>query len=188
MPCLMLGLMLRQLLAVLIILLLSFSSTSVLAASKVELDAGINETLQRRYKNSSAAKELGDKAKGILVFPKVIKGGMLVGGEYGQGGLLVEGRIISYYSTVTASIGLQLGVQARSQVIMFMDENALNNFRGSDGWEAGVDGSVAIAEFGAAGTLSSNTVKELVIGFILDSRGLMYNLTFEGTKFSRIEK
>ncbi len=180
-------LMLRQLLAVCVVLL-SFSSFTVLAASKVELDAGINETLEKLYSESSAAKELGAKAKGILVFPKVIKGGMLVGGEYGEGGLVVEDRVISYYSTVTASIGLQLGIQARAQVIMFMDENALNNFRNSDGWEAGVDGSVAIAEFGAAGTLSSNTLQKPIIGLILDSKGLMYNLTFEGTKFTRIKR
>ncbi|WP_067583787.1 BPSL1445 family SYLF domain-containing lipoprotein [Endozoicomonas ascidiicola] len=158
------------------------------AASKQELDANVKATLSKLYKERPAARELGKKARGILVFPNVVKGGIGIGGEYGEGAMLIGHRIDAYYRTISASIGFQLGAQARSQVIMFMTSSALNKFLNSQGWEAGVDGSVAIAEFGAGGSITTETAKAPIIGFILDSKGLMYNLTLEGSKISEIEK
>ena len=118
--------------------------------------------------------------------PKVIKAGFGVGGEYGEGALLVKGETVEYYSTAAASIGFQLGAQQKSQVILFMNDDVLKNFRDSDGWEAGVDGSVAVAELGAGGELSSNTAQEPIIGFIFSNKGLMYNLTLEGSKMTKL--
>lgn len=166
-------------------LIFSFSAQ---AASKAELDTTVREALDTLYGESVAAKELGRKAKGILVFPKVLKGGVVVGGEYGEGALLKGGSVRSYYNTVSASIGFQLGAQARSQVVMFMTDKALNDFVNSEGWEAGVDGSIAIAEFGAGEAIDTKTAKAPIIGFISNSKGLMYNLTLEGSKITRIEK
>ncbi len=158
------------------------------AASKDEIDANVEEALNKFYKESLAGKTLADKAVGMLVFPKVLKAGLFLGGEYGEGVLMVGGKTEAYYSTAGASVGFQLGVQVKSQVILFMKSDALESFRNSDGWEAGVDGSVALAEFGKGGELSTHTLQQPIIGFIFSNKGLMYNLTFEGSKMSKIKR
>ena len=176
---------LRHILVTIFILIFSFSAH---AASSTELNATAHEALKNLYAKSSSAKSLGQKAKGILVFPKVLKGGLVVGGEYGEGALLKGGAIQGYYNTISASIGFQLGAQARSQIVMFMTTEALNDFVNSEGWEAGVDGSIAIAEFGAGEAIDTKTAKAPIIGFISNNKGLMYNLTLEGSKITKIEK
>jgi lipid-binding SYLF domain-containing protein len=158
------------------------------AGSREELDAAVREAINELYKHSSAAKELAARAAGMLVFPKVTKAGIGIGGEYGEGALIVGGKTISYYNVAAGSIGLQLGVQQKSQVILFMNESELAKFRKSEGWKAGVDGSVALATLGAGGQIDTETSKKPIIGFIYSNKGLMYNLTFEGSKISKIEK
>ena len=158
------------------------------AASREELDASVREAIDELYKFSSAAKDLAGKASGMLVFPKVVKGGIGIGGEYGEGALLVGGRTVGYYNTAAGSIGFQLGVQQKSQVILFMNQKELDKFQKSDGWKAGVDGSVALATLGAGGQIDTETAKKPIIGFIFSNKGLMFNLTFEGAKLSKIEK
>lgn len=160
----------------------------VTAASKAEIDANVQVTVQNFYDESPVGKLLTEQASGLLVFPRVVKAGIGIGGEYGEGALLVDGETVQYYNTVSASIGFQLGVQVKSQIILFMTDEALDSFRNSDGWEAGVDGSVALIEFGAAEEINSNSIQDPIIGFILSNRGLMYNLTFEGSKMSKIER
>lgn len=156
--------------------------------SKEELDARVQETLQELYEKSSAAQELSANAQGILIFPHVYKAGVGIGGEYGEGSLLIGNEPVGYYNVAGASVGFQLGAQRRSQVIMFMTSEALQHFRTRDGWEAGVDGSVAIANLGAGGNLTSETLKEPIIGFVFSNEGLMYNLTLEGSKITEITK
>lgn len=157
------------------------------AASKVEIDAKVNATLKTFSAEVKGGSELARKAAGILVFPEVIKAGIGIGGEYGEGALRVGGKTVAYYNTAAASIGLQLGAQIKSQVILFMTQKALNQFRNSDGWKAGVDGSVALATLGAGGEIDTETAKKPIIGFIFSNKGLMYNLTFEGSKITRID-
>lgn len=158
------------------------------AASKAEIDAKVQEALTNFYAQTSAGKQLAHKASGMLVFPDVVKAGIGIGGEYGEGALLVNGKTVAYYSTAAASIGFQLGAQIKSQIILFMNPKVLGDFRKSDGWKAGVDGSVALATLGAGGEISTDTVKQPIIGFIFSNKGLMYNLTFEGAKITRIER
>ena len=122
------------------------------------------------------------------MFPSVIKAGFGIGGEFGEGALLVGGRTVAYYNTVSASIGFQIGAQARSIIIMFMTPRALASFRRSNGWEVGVDGSVTLIKIGAAGTVDTNNIRDPIIGFVFGARGLMYNLTLEGSKMTRIRK
>lgn len=167
-------------------LLLTLLSNTSLAASKVEIDARIDVALKEFYQHVPEGKILARKAKGVLVFPQVIKAGIGIGGEYGEGALQIGGKPVAYYSTAGASIGFQLGAQMKSQIILFMDSQALQQFRNSEGWKVGVDGSVAIAEFGAGKDLDSNTLKQPVIGFIFSNKGLMYDLSLEGSKFTRI--
>jgi lipid-binding SYLF domain-containing protein len=173
------------LLSLLAILALSLPAQ---AASKAVLDVKIDETIQKFYELTSAGEQLAKKADGMLVFPSVKKAGVGIGGEYGEGALIVDGEKVQYYSTAAASIGLQLGVQARSQIILFMDEAVLEKFRKSKGWEIGVDGSVAIATLGAGGAIDTKNLNQPVIGFIFGNKGLMYNLSLEGSKLTRIEK
>ncbi|MBL8385959.1 MAG: hypothetical protein JNM90_22940 [Burkholderiales bacterium] len=158
------------------------------AASKEEIDAKVKEAVENFYKHTSAGRSLAGKAAGMLVFPEVVKAGIGVGGEYGEGALLVKGKPVAYYNTASASIGFQLGAQIKSQLILFMNPKVLADFRKSAGWKAGVDGSVALATLGAGGEISTETLKEPIIGFIFSNKGLMYNLTFEGSKISKIER
>jgi lipid-binding SYLF domain-containing protein len=158
------------------------------AASATEIDAGVGATLRSFESQIQGARELGQKAAGILVFPNVVKAGLGFGGEYGEGLLLIGGRPAGYYNLISASFGFQLGVQARSVIIMFMTEEALVSFESTYGWKVGVDGSVAIVTLGAGGSIDTETLTSPVIGFILDPAGLMYNLTLEGSKISRISR
>ena len=158
------------------------------AASKAEIDAEVRQAVGDFYRHTSAGEALARKAAAVLVFPNVVKAGVGIGGEYGEGALLVKGKTVGYYSIAAASIGLQLGAQSRGEVVLFMNEGVLSKFRSSEGWKAGVDGSVALATLGAGGSIDSETAKKPIIGFIFSNKGLMYNLTFEGSKISRLDK
>jgi lipid-binding SYLF domain-containing protein len=158
------------------------------AASKEEIDARVHEAVEQLYKTSSAAKELAGRARGMLVFPRIIKGGVGIGGEYGEGALLMGGRPVEYYNIASASIGFQLGLQEESVAILFMTDEALKRFRDSDGWKAGVDGSVAIATLGVGGALDTETIRKPIVGFVFSNKGLMYNLTLEGSKITRLKR
>ena len=168
--------------------LLWLASGGAGAASKAEIDAEVRQAVQNFHKHTSAGRELAQKAAGMLVFPSVIKAGIGIGGEYGEGALLVKGKSVAYYNVAAASIGFQLGAQARTQIILFMNEGSLASFRRSQGWTAGVDGSVALATLGAGGSIDTESLTSPVLGFILDPAGLMYNLTLEGSKISRITR
>ena len=168
--------------------LVLFAAANAWAASREEINAEVRQTVQEFYKHTSAGKELSQRAAGMLVFPSVVKAGIGVGGEYGEGSLLVGGKPVAYYNIAAASIGFQLGAQARSQIILFMTDSALSKFRASEGWKAGVDGSVALATLGAGGAIDTETAKKPIIGFIFSNKGLMYTLTFEGSKITKIDR
>lgn len=169
-------------------LLIFFPSNPVLAASATEIDAKVTARMKAFYKDVGAARELAQKSKGVLVFPEVIKAGFGIGGEYGEGALRIQGRTVGYYNTAAASIGFQLGAQSKTVILMFMDKKALTDFRNSAGWEAGVDGSVAIVEFGAGKAIDTTNIKKPIIGFVYGNKGLIFNLTLEGSKISKIKK
>ena len=158
------------------------------AASGPEIDADVDATLQRFYHQIGGSRDLVQRAAGVLVFPSIVKAGMGIGGEYGEGALRIRGRTAAYFNSVSASIGFQLGVQARSVIICFMTEESLQAFRRKNGWKVGVDGSVALVTLGAGGAVDTNQIKQPVVGFILDNKGLMYNLTLEGSKITRINR
>jgi lipid-binding SYLF domain-containing protein len=158
------------------------------AATAAEIDADVYKTLQSFERQVGGARDLANKAAGLLVFPSVVKAGIGLGGEYGEGLLIIRGRPGGYYNLVSGSFGFQLGVQVRSVIIMFMTEAALASFESTYGWKAGVDGSIAIVTLGAGGSIDTESLTSPVIGFVLDPSGLMYNLTLEGSKISRITR
>jgi lipid-binding SYLF domain-containing protein len=173
---------------ILTMIVLATFQNSALGASAAEIDAKVNSSLKFFYEKVAPAKELSGKAKGVLVFPDVIKAGFGIGGEYGEGALRINGKTVEYYNTAAASIGLQLGAQAKTVILMFMDSKALTDFRNCDGWEAGVDGSVAVVEWGAGDSIDTTNIKDPIIGFVFGNRGLMFNLTLEGSKMSKIKR
>jgi lipid-binding SYLF domain-containing protein len=158
------------------------------AASGSEIEAGVHATLNQFFAQVRYSRDLANKATAVLVFPTVVKAGIGFGGEYGEGELLVRGQPAGFYNIASASVGFQFGAQARSVIIMFMTDGALGQFQRTDGFKVGVDGSVAIIAIGAGGSIDTNSVTKPVIGFIFDQKGLMYNLTLEGTKISRISR
>ena len=176
------------LMAVVVALATVSGSTSARAASAGEINADVYATMQKFTMRVHGGADLANRAAGILVFPSVVKAGIGIGGEYGEGALLMGGRPVEYYNTISASFGFQLGAQARSVIIMFMTPDALASFRSKKGWKIGVDGSVALVTLGVGGAIDTNTINRPVIGFIFDGKGLMYNLTLEGSKISRISR
>ena len=164
------------------------SLNSAFAASKTELDARVRTAITDLYDRAPEARELANKAAGVLVFPRAIKVGLGFGGKVGEGALLINGIPVQYYRLTAGSFGFQLGAQARSEVLMFMTPDSLENFRKSQGWEAGVDGSVALIEFGVGDSINTNSGRNPIIGFVYGNKGLMYDLSLEGTKYWRIDK
>lgn len=168
--------------------LIVFQSSESYAATAREINVSVDVTLKNFYKNVKGAKEYLKTAKGVLVFPSVYKAGFGIGGEYGEGALRIGGKTVEYYSTIAGSFGFQLGAQKKTLILVFTKKEALKNFRESNGWKAGVDGSVALVTVGIGGSIDSTNIKDPIVAFAFDQKGLMYNLTIEGSKFSKIKK
>ncbi len=163
-------------------------TSSVFAASAAKIDSEANKALVAFREEVNGADVFLSQAAGYLVFPKVYKAGIGIGAETGEGVLRIGGQSVAYYRTSAGSFGLQLGAQAKSIVIAFMTKESLQKFQNSSGWKVGVDGSVALVDIGAGKTIDSQNVKDPVVGFIFGSKGLMYNLTLEGSKISKLDK
>jgi lipid-binding SYLF domain-containing protein len=158
------------------------------AASAKEIDIKVDAALEKFTKEIGGAQDFLKKAMGVLVFPSVIKAGFGIGGEYGEGALRIADKTVDYYSTAAASIGLQLGAQSKTVILIFLDKDELIKFRNSSGWEIGVDGSVALVTLGAGGSIDTTNIKDPVVGFIFGNKGLMYNLTLEGSKITKLKR
>ena len=158
--------------------------TGAYAKSAQQIDAEVNAALTKLYEINGTAKALAPQAKGILVFGKVVKGGLIIGGSRGLGSLMINGKKVAYYQTNSGSIGLQAGIEERSEVIMFMTDESLKKFQNSDNWEAGVDGSIAVINAGTGGDVTTKTAQAPIIGFIFGNSGLFAGVSFEGSKIS----
>jgi lipid-binding SYLF domain-containing protein len=160
----------------------------VAAASAAELNREAAAALESLYAKTPGAKELGAKAKGILVFPSIIKAGFIIGGQYGEGALREGGRTVAYYNTFAASYGLQAGAQTFGYALFFMTDSALKYLDESDGWEIGTGPSVVIVDEGMARAITTTTAKDEVYAFFFSQKGLMAGLGLQGSKITRIEK
>ena len=165
-----------------------FSSVSeTLAWSAKEIDVGVKKSLNM-LKDIKGGNEVLRKSAGILVFPAVFKAGIGLGGEYGEGALLIRRRTVDYYSTAAASIGFQFGAQKKTIIIAFMDKGALKDFRNSEGWKVGADAYVTLVAVGADGSIDTAKTNKPIIAFVFDQKGLMYNLTLEGAKITKLKR
>ncbi len=172
----------------LITLISAFLSSNLLAKTAKEIDTSVDVAIQRFYKQVEGANEFVKASKGMLVMPNVVKGAFIIGGEYGEGALRIGGKTVDYYNTVSGSIGLQIGGQAKDIILLFMTDEALKKFRTSEGWEAGVDGNVALISVGAGERLDTTTLKDPIVGFVFDAKGLIADISLKGAKFSKVNK
>ncbi|MFT5396635.1 MAG: lipid-binding SYLF domain-containing protein [Gammaproteobacteria bacterium] len=175
-------------LTLMLFILMAISSLSLQAAesSAEEIDREVDVALQHLFKSSPVAAELMKVAKGILVFPDVVKAGVIVGGQYGEGALRVGGKTENYYNTVAGSYGLQLGIQKFGYALILMTQDSLDHLKKSKGWEIGVGPSVVIVDEGIAKSLTTTTAKEDIYAFFFDQKGLMAGLGIQGSKISPI--
>ena len=161
-------------------------STGLSAKSIVEIDAAIESSLNRFTEEIQGAESYLEGARGILVIPRMWKAGVLLGFEFGEGALIVDGIKVQYYKALTTSLGIQIGVGSKDLIILFFDDVAMDNFLYSSGWEVGVDGAVALFPLGVAGAFDSNTLKDAIVGFVFGQKGLIAGVSMEGTKFTKI--
>ena len=161
-------------------------STGLSAKSIIEIDAAIESSLNRFTEEIQGAESYLEGARGILVIPRMWKAGVLLGFEFGEGALIVDGIKIQYYKALTTSVGLQIGVGSKDLIVLFFDDTAMDNFLYSSGWEIGVDGAVALFSIGAAGAVDSITFKDPIVGFVFGQKGLLAGVSMEGTKFTKI--
>jgi lipid-binding SYLF domain-containing protein len=170
------------------VMVLARAPQSARAATAEEIDASATADLATLYANSPAAQALATEAKGILVFPHILKAGFLVGAQFGEGVLRQQGMSVAYYSTAGASYGLQVGAQSYGYALFFMTDAALRYLADSDGWEIGVGPSVVIVDEGVASSLTTTTVRQDVYAFIFDQKGLMAGIGLQGNKITKIDK
>jgi lipid-binding SYLF domain-containing protein len=161
---------------------------AVQAATAAELNRDGNKVLAKLYAATPKAKELAAKAKGILIFPSVVKAGFMIGGLFGEGVLLKDGKAVAYYSTIAGSYGYQAGVQKYGYAMFLMSDKALEYIDKSDGWEVGTGPSIVVLDQGAAGGLSTSTARDDVYAFIFNQTGLMAGAGLQGSKITKIEK
>ena len=175
-------------LAGLIILGLSLLAgpSMALAKSAQEINIGVDVALEQFKKEVKGGEEFLKGAKGVLVMPEVVKAGFVIGGAYGEGALRIGGKTVDYYSTASASWGFLAGAQSMRVILVFMQEDALKKFRESQGWEAGVDGSVALITLGTGGSIDTTTIKDPIVGFVFGNKGLMADLSLTGSKYTKI--
>lgn len=165
-----------------------FLSSVSLAATKAEIDQHVHATMQQFYQLNPKHKDLVARAKGMLVFPRITKGGIGVGGQYGEGALRVNGKNVAYYSVTSGSVGLTLGLATHKEVILFMNQEALDKFTNSHGWSIGADTGVAVLTDGGGGSYDTQTLQKPILAFVFGENGLLGDASVEGSKIDRLER
>jgi lipid-binding SYLF domain-containing protein len=164
------------------------SATTSYAKTAKEINGEVNSALKLFPQYVKGGKEFLNAAKGVLVIPNIVKAGLGVGGEYGEGALRIGGNTVDYYSLAAGSVGFQIGAQKTNLILVFMQDEALKNFRASSGWKAGVDGSVAFIDVGKGKSIDTVNIKEPIVAFMFGQKGLMANVTIEGAKFTKLKR
>ncbi|MGB6103499.1 MAG: YSC84-related protein [Pusillimonas sp.] len=153
-----------------------------------DINTNSDAALKRLYDVAPNSRQLVSEAAGVLIFPKVLGASVLIGAEHGDGVLRVKGENKGYFSTSSGSVGLQLGAQSKAIIFVFKTQQALDEFLASNGWTAGVDATVAVANLSANGSVDLNTLRDPVVGFVMTNAGLMAGVSLEGTKVVRIDE
>jgi lipid-binding SYLF domain-containing protein len=162
------------------------TSATSLASTETQINSQVSETLAKFIALNPSNAGLIDKAAGVLVFPSVTKAGVGVAGEYGQGALQVGGKTVGYYSVGSGSVGLTLGMAKRSEIVVFMTQESLDKFTAGKDWSIGADAGITVISGGANGSYDTQTMHKSILGFIFSEKGLLGDLSFEGSKISKI--
>jgi lipid-binding SYLF domain-containing protein len=168
------------------VLVLTFPRISI-AATAAEINRDADIALEKLYQTTPAAKKMAEVAKGILVFPSIIKAGLVIGGQYGEGVLQVGGEPVGYYKSVAASYGLQAGAQSFGYALFFIDDKSLQYLKASEGWEIGVGPTIVVVDEGAARSLSTSTAQSGIYAFFFNQKGLMAGIGIQGSKITQFE-
>jgi lipid-binding SYLF domain-containing protein len=168
--------------AALLVSAVSFGATSA------QIDERVHVAIHQFYDLNPQHKDLVSRAKGILVFPHVTKGGAGVGGQFGEGALRIDGKNVAYYSISSASVGLTLGLAKHKEVILFMTQEALDKFMSGHGWTVGADTNVAVLSKGAGGDYDTKTLQRPILGFVFGEKGLIGDVSLEGSKVTKLDK
>jgi lipid-binding SYLF domain-containing protein len=156
------------------------------STTPADLDRDASEAVHQLIKSNPAAAQLAAKSKAVLVFPNIVKAGLIFGGAYGEGELMMNNKVDGYYNSITGSWGLQAGGQSYGYVVFLMNDKAVRYVHQTHGWEIGVGPTVVVVNEGVAKNLSTSTLKDDAYAFIFDQQGLMASLSIEGTKISHI--
>ena len=177
-----------SLLALALVVAAAIHARPAAAASAAEVNRDVDAVLAKLFASTPSARTLAQRAKGVLVFPSVVKAGFMFGAQYGDGALRRGGRTVGYYNTVAASYGLQAGIQSFGYVLFFMTDSALAYLDKSEGFELGVGPSIVVLDEGKAKSFTTSTMKDDIYAFIFDQKGLMAGLGLQGSKISRIAR
>ena len=158
------------------------------AATAEDLEKDSRQALQTLYKAEPVAETLSNTAKAVLVFPNIVKAGLVFGGSYGEGVLIKGAKVVDYYNSVTGSWGLQIGAQSYGYAMFLMTDEAVTYVEKTKGWEVGVGPTVVVVDEGVAKNLSTSSLKDDAYAFIFSQQGLMAGVSIEGTKISRINR
>ena len=161
---------------------------TAIAATADELRRDGQAALNSLYAKNPGAKAIGKKAVAVLVFPGIVKAGLGVGGQYGEGVLFKGGKAAGYYNTAGASIGLQAGGQKYGYALFFLNNETLKALDQANGFEIGVGPSVVVADEGMAKSTTTTTAQDKIYAFIFDQKGAMAALGLQGNKITKIEK
>ena len=175
----------RFLKAACLVIAYALISSPSFASTAAEIDRNVDAALASLYQQNPKAKNLAQSAKGVLVFPKIIKGGFIIGAQAGGGALRKNGKTAGYYNSVAVSYGLQAGIQWFGYAMYFMNDSALGYLDKSAGWEIGTGPSIVVVDKGAAGSLTSSSLQEDIYVFFFEQKGLMAGLGLQGTKISK---
>ena len=157
-------------------------------ATKAEIDERVHVAMHQFYELNAQHKDLIARAKGVLVFPRITKGGVGVGGEFGEGALRIDGKNVAYYSISSASVGLTLGLAKRKEVILFMTQEALDKFMSTKGWAVGADTGIAMLSKGAGGDYDTKNLQRPILGFVFAEKGLIADVSLDGSKITQLNR
>jgi lipid-binding SYLF domain-containing protein len=173
-------------LALALVATLVLAGNSAVAATAQEIDRDATAALQALYANTPGAKDLGNQARGVLIFPNIVKGGFLFAAQFGDGALRQGGNTVGYYRSLAASYGFQAGIESFGYVLFFMDDASLQYLNNSDGWELGTGPTLVVLDQGFARNFSTTTLQSGVYAFIFDQKGLMGGVGIQGSKITKI--
>lgn len=163
------------------------------AATAQAIDTSADQILQQFKQTHQGADAALKQAKGVLVFPQIVKGGFIVGGAYGEGALRIHGgKSVAYYSISSGSVGFTFGAQSQAVIILFMKQAALDTFRRDaktdKSWQVGVSGDITAVNLGAGGAVASSALNNDIVSFVMDQKGLMINLSLQGSKITKLQR